>query len=111
MERTSTLDPANTTQELFALTDEQILALEPEAELPNSEAASSDSAPPPTLTQPNTTENKTPAEQSTELAPPAWLAERMSDPWHGEAAKELWDASQKSQQEAAADRELFATPA
>jgi len=42
--------------------------------------------------------------------PPEWLAARMKDPWHGEEAKELWDGKQRAETEAAAYREVFATP-
>lgn len=40
---------------------------------------------------------------------PAWLAERMRDPWHGDEAKELWDGKQRAEAQAAAYREVFAT--
>lgn len=41
---------------------------------------------------------------------PAWLAEWMRDPRYGEEAKELWDGKQRAEKEAAAYREVFATP-
>jgi len=43
-------------------------------------------------------------------AAPQWLAERMNDPWCGEEAKEFWEGKQRAESEAAAYRELFATP-
>jgi len=42
---------------------------------------------------------------------PQWLAERMRDPSHGVEARELWDGKQRAEKEAAAYREVFATPA
>ncbi len=45
------------------------------------------------------------------LAAPKWLAERMKDPWNGEEARELWEGVQQAQQEAGEYREVFATPA
>jgi hypothetical protein len=41
---------------------------------------------------------------------PEWLAERMRDGRDGEAARELWDGKQRAEKEAAAYREVFATP-
>src|SRR5262249_30995665 len=41
---------------------------------------------------------------------PGWLAERMNDPGSGEEAKEFWDGKQRAEKEAAAYREVFATP-
>ena len=42
--------------------------------------------------------------------PPQWLAERMADPQTGAEARELWNGVQQSRQEAAAFREVFAKP-
>jgi hypothetical protein len=36
---------------------------------------------------------------------PKWLAERMRDPWHGDEAKELWDGKQRAERENASYRE------
>ena len=44
------------------------------------------------------------------VQPPEWLAARMMDPRDGEEAKELWDGKQRAEKEAAAYREVFATP-
>jgi hypothetical protein len=41
---------------------------------------------------------------------PQWLAERMNDPQHGAAARELWQGVQAARQEASAFREVFAKP-
>jgi hypothetical protein len=42
--------------------------------------------------------------------PPGWLAREMKDPWVGDEARELWEGVQRAQREAAAYREAFATP-
>jgi hypothetical protein len=43
-------------------------------------------------------------------APPQWLADRMSDPQEGTEARALWDSVQQSKAEAAGFREIFAKP-
>jgi hypothetical protein len=126
--------------DLFALTDEQILEIEPEAqagtvardpwpvtreEKPNGQTPES------IATGPNTTSNQAASEKSsiesqttarssspehgtrdTEHAvePPAWLAAQMKDPWTGEEAKELWNGVLQARKEAADYRAAFATP-
>jgi hypothetical protein len=44
-------------------------------------------------------------------APPKWLAERMRDPRHGDEAKELWEGALLARQEAEAYRDAVGTPA
>jgi hypothetical protein len=118
-----------TGREVFALTDEQILGMEPEGEVvrgtgmtdeqllesagtsvergaaesvADGKAATGDAA------------RRDATEQAKEIgaqAPPQWLAERMRDPWHGDEAKELWEGAVQARQEAAAYREAIATPA
>jgi hypothetical protein len=84
-----------TSPEVFALTDEQIVGLGPaessaaQEGTPQSAAASSAS--------------------ETLSAAPAWLAERMRDPWHGDEATELWEGKQRAEKEIGAYREAFAT--
>ena len=109
--QSETLSPGNgrsTLHELFALTDEQILEIEPEA----GEAAPVEQ---PLLAVPE----RRPIENMQQSAqarvpvphePPAWLAAQMKDPWNGEAAKELWNGVQQAKQEAAAYRAAFAAP-
>src|SRR5712691_3320042 len=130
---------ASTPHDLFALTDEQILEIEPEAEgavtrdlssvtreeKPNGHAQASSE---PAHGEPSNTSvgEKTSLDaqatahdsstghgtRSTEhdAEPPAWLAAQMKDPWSGEEAKELWNGVQQARQEAAAYRAAFATP-
>ena len=97
--------PANgqsTVHDLFALTDEQILEIEPEAQdvevssaqVPVTGNGAAVVAPPPAAPQ----------------EPPPWLAAQMKDPWSGEEARELWNGVQQARQEAAAYRTAFATP-
>jgi hypothetical protein len=116
--------------DVFALTDEQIIGVEPEgqdAELDGSTAETKRDSSVATLPRNDGAqtggekERLTPEGVSykpeavshrdgkTEEAP-QWLAERMKDPWHGEEAKELWDGKQRAEKEAAAYREVFATP-
>jgi hypothetical protein len=101
-------------QDLFALTDEQILGIDAAGE-----AANTDIAIPASATDRNnqaaptqTAHESNPSQpQSTQSQPPSWLHDRMNDPWHGEAARELWESTQKVQAEANSYREVFATPA
>ena len=105
--------PAQTAgNELFALTDEQILDIQPDK---------ADGAPvgePIQPAQKNTLENPSSlaehttrdTEHEVSAEPPAWLARQMNDPWSGEEARELWSGVQTARQEAAAFREVFAKP-
>ena len=99
---------AGAPDEVFALTDEQIVGLEPE------EVASGEwrVASPEKRAQdpPSKTEGGAPAGVPVPPEAPGWLAERMRDPWHGEEAKEFWEGAQRVEREAAAYREVFATP-
>src|SRR6266436_2580235 len=126
----------STPHDLFALTDEQILGIEPEAQ------DVEQSAPPqPTRTQessqvapaslPTGSPSASQNEQSRLEAdatqapgpgrgaqpglavpqePPPWLAAQMKDPWSGEEARELWNGVQQAKSEAAAYRAAFANP-
>src|SRR6266849_698533 len=137
---TSTTAAANgesTLHDLFALTDEQILEIEPEAqdvELSDGQPSTSGQEPPheapaslpagsaQTLQNKNRLDQDRGAAQNTNAEPaaqpgvavpkepPAWLAAQMKDPWNGEEAKELWNGVQQARQEAAAYRATFANP-
>ncbi len=131
---------ASTPHDLFALTDEQILEIEPE-----SQDAGVSRAPLPVtreekpVSQPQvdsevtttnlgnavpdekanidsqTTSRSSSAEHATRNTvnvqePPPWLAAQMKDPWNGQEAKELWNGVQQAKSEAAAYRAAFATP-
>src|SRR5271157_186883 len=124
--------------DLFALTDEQILGMEPHTEVASGSLLTDEQLLEDAGTstergaQEHVAESKTPTEDMTRRdsteqgkasamqaqtgvsvpqAPPQWLAERMRDPWHGEEAKELWESTLQAKQEAAAYREAIATPA
>jgi hypothetical protein len=130
----------STLRDLFALTDEQILEIEPEAqdvdvardpwpvtreEKPEGQARASNG------TTPNGPENVAASEKpnidsrtaangsstghgsrstENEAVPPGWLAAQMNDPWTGKEAEELWNGVQQAKSEAAAYRAAFATP-
>jgi hypothetical protein len=114
--------------ELFALTDEQILEIEPEAaaaapvEPPllavpdrRGDAARtvSETDPNSIATSPRSIENTQQSAQARVPVlqePPAWLAAQMKDPWTGGEAKELWNGIQQARQEAADYRAAFASP-
>ena len=83
--------------ELCALTDEQIVGLGPVESRSNEELASRPAA--------------TNEQSETANAAPAWLAERMRDPWHGEDATELWEGKRRVEKEVADYREAFTTAA
>lgn len=120
---------ASTLRDLFALTDEQIVEIEPEGQdaevssaqtsakgtevLPVAEAslpASSDSRPQ-NQNRPDPGRDVTKTPPNPEVAePPAWLAAQMKDPWTGEEAKELWNGILQARKEAADYRAAIATP-
>ena len=132
--------PANghsTVHDLFALTDEQILEIEPEAqdsarsgelraanEQPTRSASQSASAieqkqegrAPDSSSQTEAASSSSSASHQSlgtshaAQEPPAWLAAQMKDPWTGEEARELWNGVQQAQSEAAAYRAAFANP-
>src|SRR5229473_6973899 len=118
--------------DLFALSDEQILEIEPEAEVAGQRSAvasaertllaadgnagtaavasaTSHQSP---ATGHKLTEQRTGAQPqlAVPLEPPAWLAAQMKDPWGGEEAREFWNGVQQARSEAAAYRAAFATP-
>jgi len=135
----SNANGGSTLHDLFALTDEQILEIEPEVEqrgpaptvisgearnLSSSDVAdaaglskrdsSSPSAPRNDGIRESApgaaaTSNESQLAQS-EAAPPGWLAAQMKDPWTGKEAQELWNGVQQAKSEAAAYRAAFATP-
>ena len=118
--------------DLFALSDEQILEIEPEAEaagqqvsvapaerLPASAngnagtpAAASATSHQPPVTSHQSTDQGTSAQPQLDvpLEPPAWLAAQMKDAWGGEEAREFWNGVQQARSEAAAYRAAFASP-
>jgi hypothetical protein len=118
----------STPHDLFALTDEQILEIEPEAqevEVSTAQAAAAgrEAAVVAPASMPAGSPTTTQAEQSRLEAgatrpptttstsePPLWLAAQMKDPWNGEEAKELWNGVQQAKSEAAAYRAAFANP-
>jgi hypothetical protein len=120
---------ASSLQDLFALTDEQILEIEPQQELASSEestqrpvskaqthiAQESSSATPSVIAAAADTgaardEKGAQARRPAPLEPPEWLAQAMNDPQRGGPAREFWEGAQQARQEAAAYREVFAKP-
>ncbi len=119
-------------RDLFALSDEQILEIAPEAEVTaqqdsvtpaerTSLGASSDAGPAAAASvagrESPVTSQQTAAQGAgaqpqlaVPLEPPPWLAAQMKDPWGGEEAREFWDGVQQAKTEAAAYRAAFATP-
>jgi hypothetical protein len=130
---TSNANGGSTLHELFALTDEQILEIEPEAQdvqvseskpaatvddssrvapasLPAGSAASNDNRRQETGAVSAGPGSNAAQSLNAETQPPKWLAEKMSDPQSGGEARELWNGMQQARQEAAAYREVFARP-
>src|SRR5579863_2541696 len=123
--------------DLFVLTDEQILEIEPDAQdaLVLEEVARGDR---PAGVPANASEGESqngkslgpsdaaaaePQSQSAQARvpfdaqgkpvlpePPAWLSETMNDPQRGAEARALWDGAQRAEREAASFREVFAKP-
>lgn len=115
-------------EELFALTDEQILGIEAEAgegdEDSRSLAGARDDRSDEGIAKAEETQRSgeskgtqagaaadSASSKPVPLEAPKWLAERMKDPWNGEEARELWEGAQRAQREAGEYREVFATPA
>jgi hypothetical protein len=114
----------NAAPEIFALTDEQILGMEPRGQ----EAENGSKSPEQMNDRGDGAKGLTPEGVSyrdevrardgksaqagvpVPQEPPGWLAREMKDPWVGEEARELWDGVQRAQREAAAYREAIATP-
>ena len=101
-----------TANEVFALTDEQILGMEAEgqgvAEDPSRAAATRSGS---TRDDGKSAQPGMAVPQELAQEPPGWLAREMKDPWVGDEARELWEGVQRAQRETAAYREAFATPA
>jgi hypothetical protein len=110
-------------QDLFALSDEQILEIQPETELASRESQVATEQMPakqlpakrpedatPISTAPSSTSHEARATSHDAAEPPPWLAAQMQDPWGGEEAREFWDGVQQARSEAAAYRAAFATP-
>jgi hypothetical protein len=108
--------------ELFALTDEQILEIEPEAQdvtVREDVAQGDSSAGVSAASNENESRSTRQAEAQTQTAqagvpvlpePPAWFAETMNDPQRGAEARALWEGAQRAEKEAASYREVFAKP-
>src|SRR5258708_18063472 len=97
---------APSARELFALTDEQILEIEPESPDPAHVAQTILSVRDEALTDAKTAQTGLSALPE----PPPWLAAQMKDLSNGDDARDLWDGVQQARQEAAAFREVFAKP-
>lgn len=120
----SSANGESTPHELFVLTDEQILEIDPKAaEAPpveqplltvperRREAASTESITDPSnipLSRPliENMQQSAQAGVAVPQEPPPWLAAQMKDPWSGEEAKELWNGVLQARSEAAAYRAL-----
>src|ERR1700687_6104535 len=119
---TTTLASTNEAlHDLFALSDDQILEIEPEKEGANGESrlgrqesstAAAKQVPtrPGDVTQtgtakaPSSASRESPSTSHDAPEPPSWLAAQMKDPWAGSEARELWDGVQQARSEAAAYR-------
>ena len=90
--------PSPSAADLFALTDEQILDIQPDAPVAQPLLAVHDVS--------NSPDH--PGQAISE--PPPWLADLMNDPQAGSEARDLWNGVQQSRSEAAAYREVFSKP-
>jgi hypothetical protein len=124
--------------DLFALTDEQILEIEPEAQDVETGAPQTASSHAPKGNSSTSEAQSASHDPSTSAPtgvgasarddrqgdgvrgaqpglavpqePPQWVAEAMNDPQRGREVRAFWEGAQKAQQEAAAYREVFAKP-
>jgi hypothetical protein len=126
------VQPANgqsSAQDLFALTDEQILEIEPEtqdaqiveaarpspAAIPNESAETDRFATTHARELSATTSHESPvtsqqSQAGSQQEPPKWLADKMADPQTGGEAREFWKGVQQARNDATAYREIFARP-
>jgi hypothetical protein len=137
-EASSATNGQSLVHDLFALTDEQILEIEPETEVASSgwrvaseesSAASSNALAVTDAQTPNpvgaklepSTASFTSGESQAagresrvtshdSVQPPRWLADMIADPQAGKEARDFWNGIQQARQEAAAYRELFPKP-
>ena len=121
-ETISSANGSSTPHDLFALTDEQILEIVPEAQdveissgqkpAPGIESQRlvPESLPGQAAAQTSHTEQATQPRAEVTQQPPEWLAQRMKDPWNGDDAREFWQGIQNERQDVAAYREVFAKP-
>lgn len=114
---TTGVNGQSTPHDIFALTDEQILEIEPEAQdvSVRDDVAQGDSPAgvSPTANATVQAEGQVQTGQAglpVPLEPPAWLAETMNDPQRGAEARALWEGAQRAEKEAASYREVFAKP-
>lgn len=103
--------------DLFVLSDEQILEIEPEArDVSLRDDVGQDEIPAGVSRGANGSLRATQTEEQYQTAqaglpvPPGWLAEAMNDPQRGAEARALWDGAQRAEKEAASYREVFAKP-
>jgi hypothetical protein len=133
---TSRANGHSSLHDIFVLTDEQILEIEPEAQdVTVSENVAQGDSPAGVFADAARTASHQAGEQAQTapeqtgqaqtqaaqagvplrgkpvlLEPPAWLAETMNDPARGVEARALWDGAQRAEREAASYREVFAKP-
>jgi hypothetical protein len=114
---TSSANRHSTPHDIFVLTDEQILEIEPEAQdVTVSENVAQRDSPAGVSPTANATVQAEGHAQTAQAGlpvlpePPAWLAETMNDPQRGAEARALWDGAQRAEREAASFREVFAKP-
>jgi hypothetical protein len=133
MQNQAGIAAAESGNDLFVLTDEQILEIAPAstASAPvappffagqerTSDAAAarpeiqrlsvSSSQPKATSDFDRSSAKTAQPEMAVGQEPPAWLAAQMQDPWGGEEAREFWDGVQQARSEAAAYRAAIASP-
>lgn len=101
-------DAGGARTEEFALTDEQILGVEPEGLDADNGSGRGERL----RDGGDGGKGLTPEGVSyRDQEPPGWLAREMKDPWVGDEARELWEGVQRAQLEAAEYRELIGAPA
>jgi len=112
-------------RDLFALTDEQILEIQPETQIesgneenmPSSQvtsaiaASTSQGAAGHAAATATATGNAIGASGAEKVEPPRWLADMMADPRSGGEARDFWQGVTQARQDAVAYREVFAQPA
>jgi len=128
----------STVHDIFALSDEQILEIDPQPQdievssttlssppsrptqsapgprhalsAANAGETSAERASPSPVQDSPSTEHGTRGTEHSAPEPPAWLAAQMKDAWNSEEARALWERVQAGESEAAAYREVFAKP-
>jgi len=96
----STHEHSASGSDVFALTDEQIVGMEPEGEAQSAQVSGRDDKGERGEKTSRRSEDRPIHESKNAAVPPKWLEREMNDPWVGDEARELWEGVQRARREA-----------